>query len=404
VPIDANAENARPRLSPNVVALGFVSMLTAISSSMIYGLLPVFLVRILGASVAAVGLIEGLAEAASSVVKIASGAVSDWIGRRKPIVVWGYALSAIVKTVFPLATGPSAVLAARIIDRLGKGVRDAPRDAFLADLAPPEIRGASFGLRLALAITGFVVGPLIAVLLMSVRGDDFRLVFWIALIPAYLSIMVLVVAVREVPPHRSKFRRGFPICRRSLTALPVVYWWVITLAGIVSLARFSQAFVVLKAHDVGTNVALLPLILVVMHLVYSVFAYPCGLLADRVDRRIQIGIGIVVLIAADVVLSSANTAWMMVLGAALWGLQFGVTQGLFGAIIADVSPDGIRGVAFGIYDIVVGVGAFIASAVVGVLWTIGGSAIAFSFSACVAAGAIPMLIFRSLPQVPKGAR
>src|SRR5450759_2396188 len=229
--------HAPRRLSPNVAALGYVSMLTAMSSAMIYSLLPVFMVRVLGISIASVGVIEGTAEAANSLIKIVSGAASDWIGRRKPLVVFGYTLSAVIKTIFPVAGTVSAVLAARVIDRLGKGIRDAPRDAFLADLTAKEIRGEGFGLRLALAISGFVVGPLIAIGLMKLRGDDFRLVFWIALIPAYLSIVVLLVAVKELPYDESQ--RRLPIRRSDITALPAAFWWVMAIAGLLSLARFS---------------------------------------------------------------------------------------------------------------------------------------------------------------------
>ena len=385
---------ASRRLSPNVAVLGYVSMLTAMSSAMIYGLLPVFLVKALGVSIASVGLIEGVAEAATSLIKIASGAVSDRIGRRKPLVVFGYTLSAITKTIFPIAGTVSAVLAARVIDRMGKGIRDAPRDAFLADLTTQEIRGAGFGLRLALAITGFVVGPLIAVVLMKLSGDDFRLVFWIALIPAYLSIVVLLVAVKELPFNHDTDERRRPISRGDITALPAAFWWVIVIASLLSLARFSQAFLVLKAHDIGVDAAYVPMVLVVMYLVFSVAAYPFGILADHIDRRLQLAIGTVILIGADVVLANASTVWLTALGAALWGLQLGVTQGLLGATVADAAPNRLRGTAFGIYDVAIGAGTFVASAGAGALWAAGGPALAFGISACVATAAALMLAVR----------
>jgi len=366
-------------------------MLTAMSSAMIYGLLPVFLVKALGLGIASVGVIEGVAEAATSLIKIASGAVSDWIGRRKPLVVFGYTLSAITKTIFPVAGTAFAVLAARVIDRMGKGIRDAPRDAFLTDLTPQEVRGAGFGLRLALAITGFVVGPLIAVALMKLSGDDFRLVFWIALIPAYLSIIVLFVLVKEFPFNDDEENRPLPISREDVSALPAAFWWVILIASLLSLARFSQAFVVLKAHDIGVDAAYVPLVLVVMHLVFSVAAYPFGILADHIDRRFQLVIGSVILIAADVTLASASSVWLTALGAALWGLQLGVTQGLLGATVADAAPERQRGTAFGIYDVAVGAGTLVASAGAGALWAAGGPALAFSISACIATAAALML-------------
>jgi len=378
-------------------------MLTAMSSAMIYSLLPVFMVRVLGISIASVGVIEGTAEAANSLIKIVSGAASDWIGRRKPLVVFGYTLSAVIKTIFPVAGTVSAVLAARVIDRLGKGIRDAPRDAFLADLTAKEIRGEGFGLRLALAISGFVVGPLIAIGLMKLSGDDFQLVFWIALIPAYLSLVVLFVAVKELPFNYDESQRRRPIRRGDIIALPAVFWWVVAIASLLSLARFSQAFLVLKAHDIGVDAAFVPMVLVVMYLVFSVAAYPFGVLADHLDRRLQLGIGTVILVGADVVLANASTVWLTMLGAALWGLQLGVTQGLLGATIADVAPDRLRGTAFGIYDVAIGVGTFIASAGAGALWMAGGPSIAFSFSACVATAAALMLLLQPLPRTTNTA-
>jgi MFS family permease len=401
-----SAPDARPprRLSPNVAALGWVSMLTAMSSAMIYGLLPVFLVKVLGASMAIVGLIEGTAEAANSFIKVLSGAASDRIGRRKPIVVLGYSLSAAVKTLFPLATTASAVLVARVIDRLGKGIRDAPRDAFLADLTEVEIRGAGFGLRLSLAIAGFVIGPLLAVALMRLSGDDFRLVFWIALIPAYLSIIVLLVAVKEVPFGHDDGQWRVPMRHSDLAALPAPFWWAIAIASLLALARFSQAFLVLKTHDIGVEAAYVPMILVVMYLVYSVTAYPFGILADHVDRRRQLAIGTVILVGADAVLAIADNVWLTALGAALWGLQLGATQGLLGAAIADAAPERLRGTAFGIYDLAIGIATFAASAGAGVLWMAAGPAAAFGVSACVAATVAFILMLRPLSTATNARR
>jgi MFS family permease len=359
-PAAARARSAPPRpLSPNVAVLGCVSMLTAMSSAMIYGLLPVFLVRVLGVSRASVGFIEGAAEAANSLVKIFSGALSDRIGRRKPLVVFGYTLSALVKTLFPLANVTSTVLAARVIDRLGKGIRDAPRDAFMADITAPEIRGTGFGLRLALAFTGFVVGPIAAIGVMKLSGDHFRLVFWIALIPAYLSIALLLLAVKEVPDPLNDRRP--PIRASDLVSLSRPFWWMIVIASLLSLARFSPAFLILKAHEIGTDAAFVPTILVVMYAIYSLTAYPFGKLADHTSRRLQLGVGVVVLIGADVVLAAATTIWWTALGAALWGLQLGITQGLLGATVADAASDRLRGTAFGVYDVAIGLTVFVAS-------------------------------------------
>lgn len=397
-PTIAARDKAPPcRLSPDVATLGWVSMLTSMSSAMIYGLLPVFLVKVLGASMGAVGLIEGTAEAAGSFVKIFSGTASDWIGRRKPLVVFGYALSTVVKILFPLAGDGSTVLTARVIDRLGKGIRDAPRDALLADVTATQIRGSGFGLRLALAVFGFVVGPLAAMGLMVLSGGNFRLVFWIALIPACLSILLLVCAVKERPGEWPSDEPGIRLRREDFTALPASFWWAITVAGLLSMGRFSSAFLILKAHDVGVDSALVPMMLVVMYLVYSTTAYPFGILADRLDRRLQLGTGAAVLIAADVLLIAADSFWSTTLGVALWGLQLGMTQGLLGAAVADAVSPRLRGTAFGIFDVVGGVATFVASAAAGTLWMLGGPAAAFAVSACAAAAAALALLLRPTP-------
>jgi MFS family permease len=381
-------------LSPNVVVLGVVSLLMGMSSAMIYGLLPVFLVTVLGASTASVGFIEGIAEATTSLTKIFSGAASDWLARRKPLVVLGYALSAVNKLLFPLADSASTVLIARISDRVGKGIRDSPRDALLADVMPSAIRGAGFGLRLALYTIGAVVGPLAAVALMVLSGDDFRLVFWIALLPAFASIGVLLIGVTEPPSYRSDEQWRFPIRQRDLARLPAPFWWAVSIAAILSLARFSPAFLVLKAHDVRIDAAFVPIILVAMYLVYSAAAYPFGVLADRIDRRLQLAVGIAILIGADLVLAFADTILMTVIGAALWGLQMGVTQGLLAAAVADAAPERLRGTAFGIFDMAVGVTTFAASAGAGVLWMIAGPAATFIAGAMIAAAGIAVVMLR----------
>jgi MFS family permease len=385
------------RLPRHIVVLGIISFLTAMSSSMVYGLLPVFLVTVLHSTTATVGIIEGLAEATTSLTKILSGVASDWLGRRKPIVLLGYALSAVNKVLFPLADAASTVLVARVIDRIGKGTRDAPRDAFLTDVTPAPIRGSGFGLRLTFYTTGFVVGPLTAMGLMNLSGDDFRLVFWIAVIPAALAIVVLLVALKEplrraaIDPPRLRIRL------RRLARFPSSFWWAITVASLLSLARFSQAFLVLKTYDIGVDAANVAIILVLVHLVYAAAAYPFGILSDRVDRRVQLGIGALVLICASTTLAAADTLVMTVVGAALWGLQLAVTQGLLSASVADAAPEHLRGTAFGIYELAVGVATFVASTAAGILWMVGGPTLTFGISAMVATAAVVALLLRPMP-------
>jgi MFS family permease len=384
-------DRVRDRLPANVALLGLVSLLTAMSSAMVYGLLPIFLVKVLGASAAVVGIIEGAAEATTSLLKLASGAISDWAGRRKPLVVVGYMLSAVNKLLFPMAEVVSTIILARVIDRVGKGIRDAPRDAFLTDVLPSHLRGSGFGLRLTFYTAGFVLGPLIAISLMLLSGDDFRLVFWVAVIPAFVAIVVLVVAVRESPNHSADGVARSPYRLRDLSSFSAAFWWSIAIAGLLSLSRCSQAFLVLKANHVGINAAFVPLILVLTHAVYSATAYPFGILADRLDRRMQLALGIAILVAAHLVLATGATIELAAVGAALWGLQLAVTQGLLAASVADAAPEDRRGTAFAIFDLAVGAATFLASAAAGALWVIGGPGLTFAAGACIAVGAMIVL-------------
>jgi MFS family permease len=385
-------------LSPNIVMLGLVSLFTAMSSAMVYSLLPVFLVKVLGASVVVLGLMEGASEAANSVMRLLSGACSDWWGRRKPLVLLGYILSAANKFVFPVAESVTSIFAARIIDRLGKGIRDAPRDAFVSDITPSDRRGAGYGLRLSFYTTGFVLGPLAAIALMTLSGDDFRLVFWIAILPAFVAIGVLLFAVSEIPPSHTEKPR---IHIGELANFGALFWWWIVIAGLLALSRFSQAFLVLKAHDIGVDAAFVPMILVLTHTVYASASYPFGLLADRLDRRIQLALGGATLICADAILAGAQSMELTAVGAALWGLQLAMTQGLLAASIADAAPEHLRGTAFGIFDVVLGLAALTASAAAGMLWTIGGPILTFGAGAAAASGALLVLLGRPKMQEKK---
>jgi MFS family permease len=395
---EAPALDRQQRLPRHIAVLGIISLLTATSSAMVYGLLPVFLVRVLGATVASVGLIEGVAEAMTSLTKIASGFASDRMGRRKPLVLLGYAVSAINKLMFPLAGGVFTVFVARVIDRAGKGMRDAPRDALLTDVTPMKIRGSGFGLRLAFYTTGFVIGPLAAITLMRLSGDNFQLVFWIAVIPAFMAVIVVLFGLKE-PVRRTFAAKPFRMPRRAeFAGLAATFWWAIAIASLLSLARFSHAFLVLKAHHVGVDAAFVPIMLVLMHLVYAAAAYPFGILADRIDRRLQLGIGAAILVSADIVLALAQTGWMSVAGAGLWGLQMAVTQGLLSASVGDAAPRKLRGTAFGIYDLAVGVATFVASSAAGALWMAGGPELAFGFSGLIAMAAMVLLLFQPAPR------
>ncbi|MGA1860294.1 MFS transporter [Azospirillum sp. 11R-A] len=384
----------------SVVALGFVSLFMDVSSEMIHSLLPVFLVSVLGASALSVGFIEGIAEATASITKVFSGVVSDWAGRRKPLLLLGYGMAALTKPVFPLADTLASVLLARFLDRIGKGVRGAPRDALVAEVTPPDLRGAAFGLRQSMDTVGAFAGPALAMLLMVLSGDNFRLVFWIAVVPAFVAVAVILFGVREPDREPSGEPRRFPIRRGQLRRLDATFWGVVMLASLLTLARFSEAFLLLRAQSVGVEDAYAPLVLIVMNFVYAISAYPLGRLADRLDRRNLLAMGVGLLVLADLVLASAGSAPVVLAGAALWGLHMGATQGLLAVFVADATPADLRGTGFGLYNLLTGIVLLAASTVAGVLWTAVGSGATFLAGAAFALIALVGL----LTIVPRRAR
>ena len=388
-----NPAAPRPSLPSGIWVLGFVSLLMDISSEMIHALLPLFMVGTLGMSVALVGLLEGLAEATALILKVFSGVISDWFGKRKPLAVLGYGLGAATKPLFALATGPGMIFTARLLDRVGKGIRGAPRDALVADIAPPEQRGAAFGLRQSLDTVGAFLGPLLAVGLMLLWANDFRAVFAVAIIPAVLCVALLVLGVQE-PERPAGAPRVNPISRTNLKRLPRAYWWVVGVGAVFTLARFSEAFLVLRAEQVGIALALVPLVMVAMNAVFSVTAYPFGKLSDRVSHRRLLLAGLAVLVLADVVLA-ASTHWTgLLLGVALWGVHMGMTQGLLAAMVADTAPADLRGTAYGFFNLMSGLAMLAASVVAGLLWQYWGPAWTFGAGAMFSAVAMAALLWR----------
>jgi MFS family permease len=377
--------SARLGIPRGVWALGFVSLFMDISSEMIHALLPVFLVSVLGASVAAVGLLEGAAEAIAHVTKVFSGTLSDRLGKRKLLTVVGYGLAALTKPLFALAPSPAWVFAARSIDRVGKGIRGAPRDALIAELSPAAVRGASFGLRQTLDTVGAFAGPLIAIALMAATADSFRTVFWLAAIPAALSVMVLVLFVREPPPDESRRAVQRPRLAALLGTLGPRFWWLVLVAALFTLARFSEAFLILKAADVGLGIGYVPAVLVVMNVAYALSAYPAGWLSDRMNRWGVFAIGAALLIAADLVLAFGASILGVGIGIALWGLHMGFTQGLLAALVADSARAEQRGTAFGVFNLVTGLALLVASVLAGVLWDRGGPQVTFLAGAALTA-------------------
>ena len=367
-----------------VWVLGFVSMLMDISSEMIHSLLPLFLVGTLGVSVLGVGIIEGLAESTALIAKVFSGTLSDYLGKRKGLALLGYAMGALTKPVFALASGVGVVVAARFVDRVGKGIRGAPRDALLADITPPSIRGAAFGLRQSLDTVGAFAGPLLATGLMLAWANDFRAVFWVAVIPGVLAVLLLLVGIRE-PEHDRPRGAVNPIRREALDRLGRRYWWVVGVGAVFTLARFSEAFLVLRASQLDVPVAWVPLVMVAMNLVYAASAYPFGKLSDTVSHGKLLAAGLLVLIASDLVLASAHTWLGLGLGVALWGVNMGMTQGLLAAMVADTAPDDLRGTAYGFFNLLSGVALLASSVIAGLLWDAMGSAFTFYAGAGFAA-------------------
>ena len=388
-----NPAAPRPSLPSGIWVLGFVSLLMDISSEMIHALLPLFMVGTLGMGVAAVGLLEGLAEATALILKVFSGVISDRFGRRKPLALLGYGLGAATKPLFALASGPGMVFSARLLDRVGKGIRGAPRDALVADIAPPEQRGAAFGLRQSLDTVGAFVGPLLAVALMLLWANDFRAVFAVAVVPALLAVLLLMVGVRE-PARPAGAARSNPISRANLKRLPRAYWCVVGVGAVFTLARFSEAFLVLRAEQVGIALALVPLVMVAMNAVYALCAYPFGKLSDRVSHRALLLAGLGVLVLADVVLALATHWGGLLLGVALWGVHMGMTQGLLAAMVAHESPADLRGTAFGFFNLMSGLAMLLASVVAGLLWQYLGPAWTFGAGAVFSVLAMAALLVR----------
>jgi len=381
------------RIPASIWALGFVSLLMDVSSEMIHSLLPVFMVTVLGTRVWVIGLIEGGAEATALIVKIFSGVLSDHWGKRKPLAILGYGLGAVSKPLFALATSTGFVLTARVLDRIGKGIRGAPRDALVADLAPAELRGAAFGLRQALDTVGAFLGPLLAIGLMLLWANDFRAVFWVAIIPAFLAVALLLFGVQE-PERQIGAARTNPISKQNLKRLSAAYWWVVVIGAVFTLARFSEAFLVLRALQGGLPIAYTPLVLIAMNVIYAAGAYPFGKLSDSMSHSKLLAWGLVMLIAADALLAWSNEWTWVWAGISLWGLHMAMTQGLLAAMVADTAPADLRGTAFGFFNLMSGIAMLIASGLAGVLWDQLGASFSFAAGGVFSLIALAMILSR----------
>jgi MFS family permease len=378
-------------LPAGIWALGLVSMLMDVSSEMIHALLPIYLVAGLGVSALAVGVIEGIAEATAAITKVFSGAISDWLGKRKLLAIIGYGLAALTKPIFPLANSVGWLVAARFIDRLGKGIRGAPRDALVADIAPPGQRGAAFGLRQGLDTIGAFLGPALAVLLMWLTADNFQAVFWVAVIPAALSVLVLIVFVSEPPRPEGLRQVKAPLSLQELGRLGPAYWAVTGVATLFTLARFSEAFLLLRAQSAGLAIMLVPLVLVAMNIAYALSSYPAGALADRTNAVGVLLAGVAMLVVANLLLA-LDGAVPLAAGVLLWGFHMGFTQGLFATLVADTAPAELRGTAFGMFNMLGGVALLVASVLAGWLWSVSGPAATFLAGAAIAALSLVALL------------
>jgi len=391
-----DAESSK-RLPRTVWALGLVSLFMDASSELVHSLLTALYVS-LGISMGIVGLIEGIAEATAAIVKIFSGGLSDWIGKRKILAIAGYGLAALTKPLFPLAQSAGVVFAARFIDRIGKGIRGAPRDALIADVTSPAMRGAAYGLRQAMDTVGAFIGPLLAIALMFLLNDNLRLVLWFAVIPAVLCLASLIFGVEEpsnIEAGRDRERSGKSgqlLQRAMLAEMSPAFWLVVVVGGLFALARFSEAFLTLRAMQLGLPIGLSPLVMVLMSVVFSLIAYPVGRLSDRMQRGPLLAIGLLCLIVADLLLGLAGSLPMALIGIVFWGLHMGLTQGLFSALVADNAPGHLRGTAFGVFNLVNGLALLLASAVAGSLWQFLGSAATFYTGAAFAVAALVGLL------------
>ena len=388
-------------LPAGIWALGFGSLFMDVSSEMIHSLLPIFMVTTLGVSMVTVGIIEGIAEATAAILKVFSGALSDWLGKRKFLMILGYGLAAFTKPIFPLATSIGWVATARFVDRIGKGIRGAPRDALVADITPVTLRGAAYGLRQALDSVGALLGPLLAVLCMLWLANDLRAVMWVAVVPAFIAVAVLLIYVREPERGPDDDPVKAPLTLADARGLPLRYWLVVGLGAVFTLARFSEAFLVLRAEDVGLALGFVPVVMVVMNALYAAAAYPAGAAADRMRARTLLLFGLALLVAADVVLALAGGAFAVFAGAALWGLHMAFTQGLLSKLVADTVPERLRGTGFGIFNLVSGGALLLASVIAGALWSALGPAATFLAGAAFAAVAAMGVLISPSSAVPR---
>ncbi len=381
----------RERIPRTVWVLGGVSLFMDMSSELVHAILPVYLTTVLGLSVLAVGIIEGVAEATASMLKVVSGFLSDRFATRKPLALLGYGLAALTKPVFPMADTAFGVVAARFVDRVGKGIRGAPRDAIVADVTPPHLRDAAYGLRQSLDTVGAFTGPLLAMLFLWLWAGDLRMVLWVAVVPAVIAVGLLAFGVEE-PPMQTPQRRTAALQFAAMGHLPTGFWHLLVLTALFSLARLSEAFLVLRAQELQLALLWIPLVMIVMSAVYSLSSYPAGLLATRFGKNALFAASLVALVAATSVLAWLPGTPGLWLGVALWGLHMGLSQGGLSAAVAEFAPAELRATAFGLFHFVTGIFQLLSGAFAGWLWAYHGSSAAFMAGTAWALLALAVLV------------
>jgi len=372
------------KIPKSIWTLGIVSLFMDISSEIIHSLLPIFMVSILGSSIIAIGIVEGISEATFLLIRIFSGVLSDYLGKRKIISVIGYGISALSKPLFPLANSVSLILIARFFDRLGKGVRESPRDALIGDIAPKSIRGACFGLRQSLDTIGALIGPIVAILGLLIFSNNIRAILWVSVIPAILSVVIFIVGIHDVEHKYTEDEKTFIFKFKNIFKIGTEYWQIVLIGGLLNLARFSDAFLILKAYELGLPITYVPLVMVLMNCFYAVSSYPAGILSDNINRKFILIIGIVFLIIADLVLAFTDSTWMLALGVGFWGMHMAFTKGILDAMVTDTASIRLLGSAYGIFNFVCGIAVLFASIISGVLWQVYGPFYSFSVGAFLA--------------------
>lgn len=384
------------RIPSTIWMLGLTSLFMDVSTEIVHSVMPIYLVTVLGASPMLVGAIDGVAEATASIMKVFSGALSDWVGRRKPLAIAGYGMAAITRPILPFASTVTEIFALRILDRIGKGVRVAPRDALVADHVRPEILGAAYGLRQGLDTIGALVGPIIAAIVLASSNNDFQWVFWVSCIPAALCVLIISLGVSEAARPADRPRPAFPLRPSQVRRLRGVFWGSMAIIMLLLIPRFSEGFLLLKAQQSGISVTWVPLLLAAVNLVAAPVSFPAGRLSDRIGRRHLVMSGFAVLVAAQLVLTVTDGPIGVLVGALFWGLHLGMTQGVLAAMIVDHAPADLRGTAFGVFHVASGLAVLVGSFGAGWIWDQLGSTTMFATAAAIGVAGLAALVISSV--------